>query len=312
MRYLSTLNGVIGDSLEKRKSALSIQMGLFSGGRPVTITKNSLRALPLLDNGKICLLAHGSCSFERDWHFKGSPEKDYGSLLQAERGHFPWYLRYNSGLHISTNGRLFSTLLENLVRSYPTKVSEIVLVGHSMGGLIFRSACHYGKKTKKKWIRRVKKIFYLGTPHLGTHFEKFGKLTTTILKQIPNFPTRAIAAFIDLRSAGIKDMRHGYILDEDWQKKNADDLFYIHRNRPLPLDGADHYLICGTISKCSNSRLGRMFGDGMVHPGSGTGQGLFESSAIPFPPEHCRIFAGISHFNLIRSPQVYEQIRDWC
>jgi hypothetical protein len=89
--YLCILNGIIGDMLEARKSRLAIPMAFYVEGE-------RLSGLP--DEGKVCVLAHGSCTSEKDWGFQDNPSKDYGSLLQADLGYFPIYLRYNSGLHI--------------------------------------------------------------------------------------------------------------------------------------------------------------------------------------------------------------------
>ena len=316
-RALSIVNGIIGDTFEKKKSSFAIQMEFFAegkppDGKPLLLTKTALAKMNLPQTGKISILTHGNCASQTSWGFKGNPSKNYGLLLQKDAGFTPFFVRYNSGLHISTNGKRFSDLLEKLVRFYPVEVTDIVLIGHSMGGLIYRSACHYGEKEKKKWVKLTKKIFYLGSPHLGTHFEKFGKLTTTILSQIPNLTTKVLAKLIDLRSDGIKDMRHGYITDDDWQHDHAEKLFYLHQNKTPLFQGADHYLICSTLAKKANSKMGRFFGDGLVHPGSGTGQGLFSGSNIPFLKHHCKIFSGLSHHNLQKSPRVYRQILAWC
>lgn len=312
MGYLSILNGVIGDMLERQKNRYSIPMALYAGEKRLPVTRSSLDRLDLGEGGRISVLAHGSCNSEKDWGFDRTPLADYGSLLRDDLGYYPFYLRYNSGLHISTNGKKLSDLLEDLVRRDPQKVREIVLIGHSMGGLIFRSACYYGKKERRRWVKLVRKIFYLGSPHFGTHFEKFGKLTTTILRLIPSIPTRVLGSLIELRSDGIKDLRHGYLTDQDWEDVSADDLFHVHQNKIPLLKTADHYLICGTISKAADSRIGRLFGDGMVHPGSGTGRGLLPTSRIPFPEDHCRIFPGVSHYSMLKSRMVYRQIRRWC
>ena len=109
-----------------------------------------------------------------------------------------------------------------------------------------------------------------------------------------------------------KDLRHGYLTDEDWRGKNADSVFYWHQTKTPLLKKASHYLICGTLSKVANSRMGRLFGDGLVHPASGTGQGLFSSSTIPFLRDHCKVIPGISHQHLRRSGKVYGQIKAWC
>ncbi len=311
---VAILNGVIGDTLEKRKSGFATQMALYRPDHSLFATGSRLKKSVASDASplKISILAHGSCGDEKGWRFKRKSAVHYGSLLEKEFGFIPLFLRYNSGLHISTNGRRLSNLLEKLVLSSPQKIGEILLIGHSMGGLVFRSACYYGEKEKKKWVKRVKKIFYLGSPHLGTHLEKIGKLTTAILQQIPNPITKMIVFLGDLRSAGVKDLRHGYLADEEWKKKNADHLFYWHENKIPLLKNADHYLICGTLSRVAGSRWGRLFGDGLVHPASGTGQGLFSSSATGFSKKNCRVLLGISHAELKRSRRVYQQIQRWC
>ncbi len=311
-RMLCVLNGVFGDSFEDNKYNLGIKMSFYFQGKPIKTTKSSLSKIALPHSDKICILVHGSCGSEKGWNFKKHDATSYGSLLQQDFGYVPFFVRYNSGLHISTNGKHLSNLLEKLVRSYPQKVRELVFVGHSMGGLVFRSACYYGQKDKRSWIKLVRKIFYLGSPHLGTHLEKLGKLTTTILFQIPNPITKLLVTLGDLRSAGVKDMRHGYIVEEDWKNENAEKLFYWHQHRIPLLNKADHYLICGTLSKTENSMLGRWFGDGLVHPASGLGKGLFASSKLPFLEDHCKIIAGITHPHLQRSNRVYQQIKHWC
>lgn len=311
-RTIAILNGIFGDSLEKHQSSFSTKMKIYAGNKPLVLTKKALSEAGLPINGKICFLAHGMCGSEKGWNFKEDPSLNYGSLLEKDTGLAPLFLRYNSGLHISENGKRLSEMLEKLVLHYPTQVSELVLVGHSMGGLVFRSACYYGEKEKKRWVRLVKKVFYLGSPHLGNHFELLGKITTSVLSLIPNPITKALVTLGDLRSAGIKDLRHGYITDEDWSAEKANDLFYWHENKIPLLKTAKHYLICGTIAKNSDSKWGRLVGDGVVHPASATGKSLFTSSPIPFAKENCRTFSETSHIELQKSLRVYEQIRAWC
>ncbi len=308
---LCVVNGVIGDKLEESRIGLATKMALYAEDKPVTLTKRSLKQKKLNPSGKICILAHGSCGSEKGWGFPENAEENYGSQLQKDFGLIPFFLRYNSGLHISTNGKRLSDLLEKLVRGYPQKVNELVLVGHSMGGLVFRSACHYGQKKNKKWVRLVSKIFYIASPHAGTHLEKIGKLTTVILNQIPNPITKIIGYVGDLRSNGIKDLRHGYLTDEAWQERDAERLFYWPQNQTPLLKKTDHYFICGTLSKAADSKMGRLFGDGLVHPASGTGQTWFSSHGTPVSPDHCKIIPGISHHRLQKSRRVYAQIRYW-
>ena len=78
------------------------------------------------------------------------------------------HVRYNTGLHVSENGRGLARLLDEMVEEWPCQLEELVLIGHSMGGLVARSACHYGAS----WTDRVRHVFCLGSPHLGADLEK--------------------------------------------------------------------------------------------------------------------------------------------
>ena len=71
----------------------------------------------------------------------GQPARAGGERLVDDLGCTSVFVRYNTGRHISVNGRELSELLDALVRAWPREVEQIALVGHSMGGLVARSAC---------------------------------------------------------------------------------------------------------------------------------------------------------------------------
>ncbi|MBF0106945.1 MAG: hypothetical protein HQM16_16655 [Deltaproteobacteria bacterium] len=297
-RLQSVINGIIGDTLDKTKSRLAIKMSLIGNVCD--------------DAGKICILVHGLCASEDSWQFSDDPQTTYGSLLIKDFGYSPFYLRYNSGLHISTNGRLLNRHINRLCNNRSQKIREIIFIGHSLGGLVIRSACHYGMKSNSNWTRRVKKIFLLGTPHHGSDVEKLGNLTTTVLKIIPNHVTHGISHLGNKRSAGIKDLRFGYLLDEDWKGHDQDALLKDNRH-PVPLlKAVDYYIIAGTISKKSNNLFAQYFGDGMVNSNSVTGKSFKKSKHIHFLPKYFRTFKGISHAKLSCHADVYDQIKKWC
>jgi len=294
--YLPVLNGVIGDTLHAKESPLAIPMTLLGE----------------IKGGKLCVLVHGLCDSEKTWCFEKDPSLSYGSLLKNDLGFSPLYLRYNSGLHISTNGRSLARLLGEACKKAPVPVQEIIFIGHSMGGLIVRSACHYGKAENAPWVQCVKKIFFLGTPHLGSDYEKLGNLTSVILKLIPNPVTWGIATLGNRRSAGIKDLRFGYLLDEDWMEQDEDALLRDNRH-PVPLlEGADHYLITGALAKKSDNIFTRYFGDGVIPLRSATGRSFVKTKALPFFPHHLKTVRGLSHVRLTRHRKVYKHIREWC
>ena len=46
--------------------------------------------------------------------------------------------------HLHQRARTRGEARSELVSVWPVRVREIDLIGHSMGGLVIRSACHYG------------------------------------------------------------------------------------------------------------------------------------------------------------------------
>lgn len=290
----SVLNGVIGDMLEAHDRGLAIEMELLGEAT----------------GDKLCVFVHGLCDSEEAWKISEEPDLNYGSRLQKDLGYPPLYLRYNTGLHISTNGRRLAKILNDHYKENPFK--ELIFIGHSMGGLVVRSACYYGQEEDHSWVKRVKKIFLLGTPHHGTDWEKIGNLTSAILKKVPNLVTKGLAILGNKRSAGIKDLRFGYLLDKDWKGHDPDALLKDNRT-PVPLmDGVDYYILTATLAKESENIFVQYFGDGAVPTRSAMGHSLIKSKAIPFPKEHLKSFKGIGHVKLLHHPRVYQQIKKWC
>lgn len=295
-RFQSVLNGLIGDTLEEEHHPLAIPMEILGKAK----------------GKKICLLVHGLFDNEHTWNYSRGPRRDYGALLKKELGYRPLYLRYNTGLHVSTNGQRLSQLLTQYIHEDPDSIQEIVMIGHSMGGLVIRSACHYGQKHQAPWVEKVKKIFFLGTPHLGTDWEKIGHVTSVVLQTIPNLVTKALAAVGNRRSAGIKDLRFGYLLDEDWQGQRLNALWHDNRH-PVPLlKEVDYYLIASTLVRGTKNMLSEYFGDGLVPLPSAAGKSFFKGKVLPFLPEHFKTIKGISHKELTRHPKIYRQIKRWC
>ena len=143
---LSALNGVLGDHLVECENPLAIPMQLRRGGRPIEPGWPSL-------GGKLLLLVHGLCMNDRQWRRKGH---DHGAALARELGYTPLYLFYNSGRHVSENGRELAVLLEEFVVAFPTPVEEITILAHSMGGLVARSAGHLAVEEGLSWPRQLR------------------------------------------------------------------------------------------------------------------------------------------------------------
>jgi pimeloyl-ACP methyl ester carboxylesterase len=215
-------------------------------------------------------------------------------------------VRYNSGLHISDNGRRLAELLDRLVTAWPVAVDEVVLIGHSMGGLVGRSACHYGRADG--WRRRVAHVFTLGSPHRGAPLERVANVACSALSRLPE--TRGFATPLRVRSAGIKDLRYGYLLDEDWDGHDPD-AFLRNTGREVPfLDTANHYFVCATVSADPDAPLSRIVGDLLVVPASAWSQGR-RGERLRFPVDQYRHAGGLTHFDLLNHPAIYAQIKRW-
>jgi pimeloyl-ACP methyl ester carboxylesterase len=299
-------NGVLGDHLAASANPLAIPMRLRRDGGPLVLTTPALAAALPQPTGKILVLAHGLCMNDRQWRRNGH---DHGAALAADAGFTPVYLHYNSGLHVSTNGRAFAGQLEALLGAWPVPVDELVIVGHSMGGLLARSACYCGELAGHAWPRHLRKIVFLGTPHHGTAFERGGNWVTVGLG-VSRY-TAAFARLGKIRSAGITDLRYGSILDEDWEDR---DRFARDRDRrrilPLP-EGVQCYAIGAAIPTGERVSSAPLLGDGLVPLRSALGQHRDPARNLPFAESQQWIGYGMNHWDLLDRREVYEQIRGW-
>lgn len=309
----SILNGVVGDYLSERQNGLAIDMAFYHDHQPLALTPASLGAVYPTLTGKLCILVHGLGCHEGMWAFRQTeqnPEdQSYGTLLQAEHGYTPFYLRYNSGLHISQNGRSLDRLLGQLLDNYPLPVDEIVLIGHSMGGLVLRSACYYGAQEAAAWTAKVRTVVYLGTPHDGAYLEQLGHATAAVLHTIPHPVTRLIGRIANLRSQGIQDLRYGSLVDEDWA--GGPTAVGHDPRQGIPwLDTARHYLAVGTLAEDPESSVNALLGDALVWASHAHGPAWRSQGETA--DDNVRRFPQVHHMALARHPDVYEQIKLWC
>jgi pimeloyl-ACP methyl ester carboxylesterase len=190
-----------------------------------------------------------------------------------------------------------------VVARWPEPVEEIVMVGHSMGGLVARSACHYGHEDDAAWARQVRHVFCLGSPHLGAPLEKAANVAGYALSRLPE--TRPMAKLVNGRSVGIKDLRFGSCIEDDWCDCDLDEFLNDRCNEVPFLECASYYFVGATLGRDPNS----LVGDLLVRFPSASGRG--RRRRIPFEIEKGVHLSGLNHFQLLNHPAVYEQIRDW-
>lgn len=297
---LSALNGVLGDHLEATANPLAIPMQLRRDGRPWQQASDGSGGA----TGKVLLLVHGLCMNDLQWRRAGH---DHGAALAVDGGFTPVYLRYNSGLHVSTNARALAGEIEALLQSWPVQIETLAILAHSMGGLVARSAVHYGKLAHHEWPRHLRQLVFLGTPHDGAPLEQAGNWIDRTLDMSPY--TAAIADLGKIRSAGITDLRSGNLLDEDWQGKDRFTRAGRH-HVPLPT-GVACYAVAAAIAKHPGGPAQRWLGDGLVPLDSALGRGAEGHNSLAIPPNRQWVGFGMNHLDLLHNKKVYTQLKRW-
>jgi pimeloyl-ACP methyl ester carboxylesterase len=307
-KVIAAINGLIGDKLEAEGSDLQEPMSIRVDGRVVAPTTDELAAAYPAATGRLVIFLHGWTLNEHSWSFGAEASGgSYGERLERDLGVTPVNIRYNTGRHISANGRSLDALLEALVAAWPVEVDEIALVGHSMGGLVARGAGYHGSERKAQWVSRVGDMVSIGSPHMGAPLEQGVHLATAALNLVPE--TQPLASFLRRRSAGVRDMRQGSLVDEDWQGRDPDALrAAVLKEVPL-LDGVNHYFISATVTRSPRHLLGRIVGDSLVLKPSASGQS--RARRIPFDEKAGLHVGGVHHIAMLNHPSIYDQLRAW-
>lgn len=285
----SALNAAFGDHLAGTRSVLAIPMAIHRAGHAVPLTRAALAAAFPAAGERLCLFIHGLAYDERCWDGEapGDPTKGTNSVdiphrLAAEADYSTLTLRYNSGLPIVENGAQLAVLLEALLAEWPCAPRELVIVGHSMGGLIARSACAQAGDAGLNWPGRTRMVICLGSPHLGSPLERLGHLATTALGL--STITAPLARVAAQRSQGIQDLRHG--VSDGFAK------------------GIAWRFVGGSLAEDPENPLAELIGDGLVTLGSATA-GPLEGDV-----RSVRL-GGVGHMGLVHDERVYRQIREW-
>jgi hypothetical protein len=304
--FVAALNGVWGDHLERSANPLAIPMALRIAGAALPLDRAALKQALPAPTRKLLVLVHGLCMNDRQWTRRG---QDHGQALAHALGYTPLYLHYNSGRHVSQNGREFAALLQRLLTAWPVPVDELVILGHSMGGLVARSACHHAEAQGLAWLASLRALVCLGTPHHGAPLERGGRRIDQLLGL-----SRYVAPFARLgkvRSAGITDLRYGNLQDADWQGR---DRHAQHRDdrQPTPLPaGVATYLLAATTAGAPGRLHQTLIGDGLVPLASALGEHQDPALALQVPAERRHVVTGCGHLDLLCHAEVQAQLHHW-
>ncbi len=304
--FVAALNGIWGDHLAASGNPLGIRMALRTEGRALDPGGAPLAAQIATPRPRLLVLVHGLCMSDLQWERRGH---DHGRTLAAAFDATPLYLNYNSGRHVSENGRDFAELLQRLVSHWPVAVEELAIVGHSMGGLVARSACHLAAVDGHAWLGLLRRLVFLGTPHHGAPLERGGRLVDGALGLSPF--AAPLSGLGKARSAGITDLRYGNVQDADGQGR---DRHAQHRDdrRPTPLPaGVAAYLVAAQLAGHPGNLHGRVLGDGLVPLPSALGQHRRPELTLCVPASHKHVVAECSHLDLLCHEKVTARLRAW-
>jgi len=305
------INGLHGDSMEEKGHPALIRMSFRFQSRDISIEQVrdiiSLNA----DYQKLIIMIHGLMNDETIWH---SNQEDLiprtGSFLEKQNSGHVLYIRYNTGRHISHNGKELSILLHNLSEICHFNKTELYIIAHSMGGLVTRSACHYAEILNHSWLKYLKKVFLIGVPNEGSYLARIAHMTQYFLRKFDPTENDSVAKLLEIRSSGIKDLSFGFLVDEDWQNPKYEMEKKSKATKVYPVANVEYYLIGATVSnKKEKNKIFTFFGDGLVEKKSALSD-LFKENAIHSGLINFKLFEGENHLSLLESLRVHQYLID--
>lgn len=301
---VAALNGVLGDHLAASRNPLATPMQVRYHGRP--LAPSAAAQTVVSPSSTLLVQVHGVCMHDGQW---GRGTYDPGAVVATALDATRLAVRYNSGRHISDNGCELASLLEATVEAWPVSVQRVIVLGHSMGGLVARSAFHHACEAAHTWAARNAALVTLGSPHHGAPLERLGNGIDAWLEA-----TRWTAPFArlgQLRSAGITDLRFGNVQAADWSGRAR---FARSRDprQPLPLPrGVACYAVAATTGDGQGGPHDQALGDGLVPLASALGHHADPLRALHVPPSRQWVGVGMTHFDLLHRPEVTAQLLAW-
>jgi pimeloyl-ACP methyl ester carboxylesterase len=282
LRSHAALNGVCGDKLEAWSSPLALSMTLR--GTQGALLDPSVWAQHKA-TGHVLFL-HGLCHNDLEWQQSANHLRFVEEL--TTKGYQIAWLRYNTGRAIHANGQ---NLAELLARHFGDTGTPIWLIGHSMGGLLIRSASHYATEHEHGWINRLSHAAYLGSPHLGAPWEVAGNHLNNMLGITPY--TRPFMRLGNIRSVGIRDLRVAHIT--------------AYQTMPQLTPQINHLLLA---TAWSNAHTENWIGDGIVPVSSALAQND-HGNVLTAPNVKRVLLNNISHLAILDDAHVYAELRGW-
>ena len=297
---VAAVNGLIGDELRMVDDPQAIVMSVRKDGSDVPVSPWPIEEAFRGASSHLVIFLHGLCESDESW------SSTYADRVRADTDATPVFIRYNTGLRVSENGKHLDWLIRQLVDSWPTDVTRITLVGHSMGGLVVRAATNHATAAGQTWHHLVRDVVCLGTPHTGAALEKVAHMGSRVLHFFPE--SRPFGAILNKRSSGILDLRHGYITREEWEGQDLTRMWGLDRIAAAPLPHAEYHFVVATLGASKRHPFSSVLGDLLVHFSSAAGIGttgpVVDGARLEYLPS-------THHFALLNHPQVADWLVTW-
>jgi pimeloyl-ACP methyl ester carboxylesterase len=295
----------------------------------------------------VVIFVHGLLYDDSCWR---AATFDMTSAFERELRVFAVHVLYDTGRHISENGLELANLLQALADEVGEAGAHWHLVAHSMGGLVCRSALFQGDKAGMGFTRRIDRVVLLGAPNRGAPLEKGTHLARLLMAgapiplrlsalgirrlltslrlggraplapiagltdfwvcTVPTFFLTLAGRILDLRSDGIRDLRHGTMLREEWDQEPLWGGLKPRRVPVAPLPWARTYAIAGSLSARPRTGLAIRATDGLVSAASAADLGPDDELHVV---ENGRfaLLPGVNHFVMPFSREVFDTLRGW-
>ena len=179
-----------------------------------------------------------------------------------------------------------------------------------MGGLVARSALFYAQQDRLHWGDRVGNLITLGTPHQGAVLERISYYVLDVIGKVPF--AASLSKMGNIRSAGIIDLRHGSIREEDWKYLKERDVLpeEFHYPTRLPRHVRTYFIAGSIVEGVYDSKATNLVGDGLVTIESALGE-AGELHTLYVPEGHKAVFYGVNHINIQYDRRVHKQVVQW-
>lgn len=279
---VGALNGAVGDHLHASGNGLCMGLRLRT-------TRAWLGAPSATATGVVAVFVHGLSTTELSWAFGAQASlgsAHLGEDVEAALGATPLFARYNTGRSVHTNGAALAHALQRVLDDWPVPVEQLILIGHSMGGLVCRAATAAAHEADLAWLQPLTHVACLGTPHAGAPLARLGQAAAAGLPAVPHPVSRIAGRVLQHRSQGVQDLAH----------------------RQLPaagplLPGVRYLFVAGSVGQSPDDVLANTLGDMLVPVGSARGP-----HGALVTVRHC---PGVPHHKLQASAAVQRVLLDW-